>query len=89
MARVEWSRHSGDDVEFVIAIMLSRENTNAQRIRPSRGDKGIDILVPVDDGFDIYQIKSYTGEINSSRKRHITKSWERKHSPAVGSCCGA
>jgi len=77
MARVEWSRHSGDDVEFVIAIMLSRENTNAQRIRPSRGDKGIDILVPVDDGFDIYQIKSYTGEINSSRKRHITKSWER------------
>lgn len=77
MARVEWSRYSGDDVELVVAIMLSREKQNAQRIKPSRGDKGIDMLVPVDNGFDVYQVKSYTGQIDSSRKRHITRSWER------------
>lgn len=79
MARAEWSRYSGDDIELVIAIMLSRENPNAQRIKPSRGDKGIDILVPVDDDFAVYQVKSYTGQINSTRKRHITKSWKRLH----------
>jgi hypothetical protein len=77
MARVEWSRHSGDDVELAIAIMLSRDNKGAMRIKPSRGDKGIDILVPVEGGYEVYQVKSYTGEIDRTRKRHIKQSWKR------------
>jgi hypothetical protein len=56
MARVEWTRISPDDVEYVSAVLLARENPRAQRIRPSRGDGGIDILVPtgVPSGVDVY-----------------------------------
>lgn len=77
MARVPWSRHSGDDVELAIAIMLSRQNPGSQRIRPSQGDKGIDILVPVETGVEVYQVKSYTGRIDSTRRKHIKQSWNR------------
>jgi len=35
------------DIEQVVAILLCRENPAAVRVRPSRGDGGIDILVPL------------------------------------------
>lgn len=77
MARVEWSRLSGDEVESVLAILLCREYPSATRIKPSRGDGGIDIWVPSDDSADVFQIKGYTGNISSTRRRHIESSWKR------------
>lgn len=77
MARVEWSRQSGDDTEAVIAIMLCREYPNAIRPKPSQGDGGIDVLVPGEDGAAIYQIKGYTGNLTATRKGHIKKSWDQ------------
>ncbi|WP_226366986.1 hypothetical protein [Pseudonocardia sp. ICBG162] len=84
MAPVEWSVLSGEAVETVVGFMLCRENPEAMRIKPSRGDGGIDILVPVSGHpgkVEIYQVKSFTGnghtQLSNSQKRQIRGSLER------------
>src|SRR3954470_2275327 len=77
LARIEWTRLSGDDAEAAVGIMLCRENPAATRIRPSKGDRGVDVYVPGEDGWTVYQVKSFTGRLTSSHKRQITKSWTR------------
>jgi hypothetical protein len=76
VSRVEWSRRAADEVESVISIMLCRENPNSIRIRPSQGDRGVDIYTPEDDGWTVYQVKSFTGSLTASRKKQIRKSWD-------------
>src|SRR5260370_41611159 len=76
MARVEWSRLDPGDVEAVVGVMLRREHPRATRMKPSRGDRGVDIYVPGDGGWIVYQVKSFTGELTSSHKRQITNSWD-------------
>jgi hypothetical protein len=73
---VDWNRYP-DDVEPLIGIMLCREFPNAQRIRPSRGDRGIDVLVPGDGGYEVYQVKSFATNLGPSQKAQIIDSYER------------
>lgn len=75
MARVEWTRRTPEEVEAVIGIALCRENPRAQRVRPGRGDGGVDIYIPEGDGWVVYQVKSFTESRTSSHERQITKSW--------------
>jgi hypothetical protein len=75
VARVEWSRLSGDETEAVLAVLLCREHPAAVRVKPSQGDGGIDVWVPDGERASVYQIKGYTGNIDSTRQGHITKSW--------------
>ncbi|MFJ2001616.1 restriction endonuclease [Streptomyces chartreusis] len=79
MARVEWTRLSGDEVEEVVAILLSRENQRATRIRPSQGDGGIDVIVPDGDGgsYTVYQIKKFSQNLATNEKVQISKSYKR------------
>ena len=76
VARVEWSRQSGDEVEAVLGILLCREHPIATRVKASVGDGGIDVWVPEGEAATVYQIKRYTGNITATRKGHIKKSWE-------------
>jgi len=73
MARVEWTRTAPDDVEHVVAVMVLREHPSGQRIRPSQGDGGIDIVVPADDpeGVDICQVKAFSTNLGASQKAQI------------------
>lgn len=75
MALVEWSRLGGDQCENVLGVLLLRRHPRARRIRPSSGDRGVDVYVPTAEGWRVFQIKSYTGALNSTRKGHIKKSW--------------
>ncbi|MGH2819322.1 MAG: hypothetical protein ACRDJ5_01570, partial [Actinomycetota bacterium] len=76
MARVEWTRTAPDDVEHVIAVMVLREHTPGQRIRPSRGDGGIDVLVPVAASeFDVFQVKGFSTNLTTSQQSQIKKSY--------------
>jgi hypothetical protein len=80
MTTINWERHSGDLVEeFVEALILTTVNPRAVRITPSRGDKGVDILAPVGDKFDVYQVKRYTRPFgrSSNEERSIIDSWDR------------
>ena len=76
VARVEWSRLDPGDVEAVVGVMLMREHLLATRIKPSRGDRGVDIYVPGDAGWIVYQVKSFTGQLTGSHKRQIMNSWD-------------
>jgi hypothetical protein len=79
MARVEWTRQSGEDVESVVAMLLCTEYPNAWRIRPGRGDGGVDVFVPLSDDRarrDVYQVKKFTSNLTNSQKRKIRVSFE-------------
>lgn len=75
MSRIEWTRRTPEEIEAVLGIMLCRENPSAQRVRPAQGDHGIDVYVPEEDAWAVYQVKSFTEAMTSSHKRQITNSW--------------
>lgn len=59
-------------------MLLCRENPSATRVRPSRGDGGIDVLCPNDDGsYDVYQVKCFSSNLTSGQKAQITRSFKR------------
>lgn len=75
--RIPWTRYSGEDVESVLATFISLEERNAIKIRPSRGDGGIDLIVYLDaETVDVYQIKKFAEKLNSSQKAQIENSWQ-------------
>ncbi|MDF3283239.1 hypothetical protein QNM97_10295 [Gordonia sp. L191] len=79
MARVEWTRQSGEDVEAVVAMLLCTEYPNAWRLRPGRGDGGVDVFVPLSDDRvlrDVYQVKKFASNLTNSQKRKIRASFE-------------
>ena len=69
--RIPWSTYSGEEVEKVLATYICLENRNAERIRPSQGDRGIDLIVRKQDGIIVYQIKKFSANLTLSRKRQI------------------
>ena len=81
MARVEWTRQSGDDVETVVGMLLCSQFRNAVRVRPSQGDGGIDIFVPGPAGWGteraVWQIKRYCHNLTGTEKRAIKRSYSR------------
>lgn len=75
--RIPWTRYSGEDVESVLATFISLEERNAIKIRPSKGDGGIDLIVYLDaETVDIYQIKKFAENLKNSQKAQIENSWQ-------------
>ncbi|GLZ46089.1 hypothetical protein Acsp06_22740 [Actinomycetospora sp. NBRC 106375] len=61
-------------------MLLCRENPDATRIKPSRGDGGIDVLVPASGAprsIEVYQVKSFTGTLSAQQKLQIERSLKR------------
>lgn len=78
MERVPWATYDGNDVEAVVAMMICLEHPDAYRIRPARGDEGIDILVPAPDGsVEVYQVKKFASSMTASQWRQVKKSYQR------------
>ena len=80
MARIEWTRLSGEDVEAVISMLLCGEYFEAWRVQPGQGDGGIDVFVPAEGSLDrrrVYQVKRYSERLTSSQKRKIKRSLDR------------
>lgn len=76
--RVIWAEHDGNLIEDLIGVMLCRQFPFANRIRPSQGDGGIDVMVPVGDGrVDIYQVKCFTGTVTTGQKGQVKDSLDR------------
>ncbi len=86
MTRVEWTRTEPGDIEHVVSMLLCRENPSAVRIRPSRGDGGIDVLAPSRDGTGVavYQVKSFTGNLTQGQKAQAERSFRRLMDYAKG-----
>ncbi len=74
--RIPWSTYSGEEIETVIATYICLENPRAERIRPSQGDRGIDLVVRNHEAVTVYQIKKFSDNLTASQKSKIIDSWE-------------
>jgi hypothetical protein len=83
--RVDWSdpRISPAVYEDMVAVLISRLHTEAQRIDGSGGDGGRDVQLPLPSGLEIFELKSFTGRMTSARRRQVQKSLKKaaRHSP--------
>lgn len=76
MSRIEWTRYNGDDIESLVAMFISGDYPEAERITPSKGDGGIDVLVKTDKT-RVYQVKKFSGPLSSSQAKQVKKSVDR------------
>ncbi|MBS1691212.1 MAG: hypothetical protein JST91_03205 [Actinobacteria bacterium] len=77
---VPWSELEPDHAETLLAVLLYNKHPRAVRVRPSRGDFGIDVLNPNPDApemFDVYQIKYFHGTLTAGQKGQVEKSFRR------------
>jgi hypothetical protein len=81
--KVRWDELEPRPYEDMVAVLISRLHPNAQRIDGAGGDGGRDVLVPLADGDEIFELKSFTGRLNASRRQQVKRSLERaaQHSP--------
>lgn len=72
---IDWGAHDGNLVEQTISVMLLKDHDRGWRRQASSGDAGVDVAIPiVGNGFEVSQIKSYTGPLTSKRKKEIERS---------------
>lgn len=74
---VYWGSYPGELLERVMSVLLFQERGTAWRRRPSQGDGGLDVGEPNARGYHVYQIKGFTGSMDSSRRRQVRNSFER------------
>lgn len=78
--RVDWGARDGNEIEAVVANLLYNKYRRAIRVRPGQGDFGVDIIVPVTEEsapWDVYQVKKYSKNLESSQKAKIVESFSR------------
>lgn len=79
MTRIEWSQYKSD-VEPAAAMFIGSDfPSRAEYIKPSKGDGGIDILVHLDAGYAVYQVKNFTQggrNLTTSQKNQIRESMD-------------
>ena len=71
---IPWARYSTDQVEDLIAALLLRLHPNASRMDGAGGDDGIDVLLPVEGGIHVFEIKSYSTRLTAKQKTAVKKS---------------
>lgn len=67
----------GENFEDFVAACLLQRHPKGWQTKPGRGDGGIDFIRPTPEGFIIYQIKKFSGPLNSSQKSQVKNSWKR------------
>ncbi|MFD7878963.1 hypothetical protein ACFV5G_33540 [Streptomyces sp. NPDC059766] len=80
---IRWADLDPAKIEDIISVLISRLHPEVQRIDGSGGDGGRDVQVPLPTGLIIYEVKSFTGRLNNSRKNQIKRSLKRSstHNP--------
>ncbi|MHB1774120.1 MAG: hypothetical protein ACYCST_20795 [Acidimicrobiales bacterium] len=82
---VDWGAYPGELLEQVMAVLLLQERRRAQHRRPSRGDGGVDVYDPVDDGYHVYQVKRHSTSLTARQKTEIKASFtEVQQAPRLG-----
>lgn len=76
--RVSWGEISGEQVEDFVSqlILLHFHELAGNRIRPSRGDRGIDVRFDSPEGMVVYQIKKYCKTLTSRQRAAIKESFD-------------
>lgn len=77
MSPVPWSTLVPEQCELFVSVLILREFPEGHRRRPSSGDGGLDVIVPVDPAqsiYDVYQIKYFFSNLTSRQKKQIEES---------------
>ena len=77
---IKWDEFDPRRYEDMVSVLLNRLHPNAQRIDGKGGDGGRDVQIACgQDGqfIDAFELKSFTGRMNSSRRKQVTHSLKR------------
>jgi hypothetical protein len=77
MTAVPWGSIEGHTVEDFVAALILLRFPEGSRITPSQGDQGVDVKVPTDGGYDVYQVKKYASALKSDQAAKVKASWQR------------
>jgi hypothetical protein len=80
---VHWGSYDGDFLEKVMAVLVAQDHPNTIRRTPSSGDGGVDLLIPADGGYEVEQVKGFTGRLDDGRKRQVKDSWDALVKPRL------
>ena len=76
-SQVQWGIVGHAMCEAMVKVLIKRLHPTVQAIDGSGGDGGIDLLMHTEHGLVIYQIKSFTERMTSSRRQKVERSLER------------
>lgn len=82
--RVAWATLQPTETEQILSVLLCRRNPSARRVRPSKGDGGIDVITETPAGWVVDQIKYFTASLTLKQKAQVAKSYERLRRYADG-----
>lgn len=71
---IPWTQLDPAKVEQLIAALLVRTVQGAKLVDGAGGDDGADVVAPIAGGEHVYQVKSFTGRLDKSRRRQILAS---------------
>ena len=77
---IPWEDLGAQKFEDMVSVLLSRQHPNSQRIDGKGGDGGRDVqIVHAGNGSiaDVFELKSFTGRMNSGRRSQVKRSLER------------
>jgi hypothetical protein len=74
---VNWGSYPGELLETVMSVLLFQERPAAWRRAPSQGDGGVDVVVPFETGYRVYQIKRFADRLTAGQKAPIKGSLDR------------
>lgn len=74
MAPIPWESISEHQYEDLVSILLSHLYPASRRIDGSGGDGGRDVQFNGSDGLHVFQLKSFTGRLDSGRRQQIIRS---------------
>ena len=77
---IRWDDFGPQQYEDMVSVLLSRLHPNARRIDGKGGDGGRDVqIVNEPDGIidHAFELKSFTGRMNSSRRQQVARSLKR------------
>lgn len=77
---IKWDEFDPGGYEDMVSVLLNRLHPNAQRIDGKGGDGGRDVQIACgQDGqvIEAFELKSFTGRMNSSRRKQVARSLKR------------
>ena len=72
--RVPWTDIDRNTYEDMVSVLISWLYPEAQRIDGSGGDGGRDVQMPAEEGLVVFQLKSFTGRMDSGRRSQVRSS---------------